>query len=72
MFSIIIPFTELIEMIICTSLQADNPTNTLSLGLYKPNALPDPNKQSNTLGKSLLVLDWEIHEHSFEICVHLF
>jgi len=42
---------------ICTSLQADNPTNTLSLGLYKPNALPDPNKQSNTLGKSLLVLD---------------
>ena len=72
MFSLIIPFTELIEMIISTSLQADNPTNTLSLGLYKPNALPDPNKQSNTLGKSLLVLDWEIHEHSFEICVHLF
>jgi len=30
---------------ICTSLHADNPTNTLSLGLYKPNALPDPNKR---------------------------
>ena len=40
------------ESAVCTSLQTDNHTNTISLNLYRPDALPDAQTTVSKQGKS--------------------
>jgi len=54
-----ISWTTCKESAVCTLLQTDNHTKTISLNLYRPDALPDAKQQCQSKAKALLII---LHE----------